>query len=50
MIKEKVDKFFNENLVYEDNMDYYINSAIDFIEWYDKFFDEISKEIDFLWC
>ena len=46
MIKEKVDEFFSENLVYEDNMDYYINSAIDFIEEYDELFNRISKEID----
>ena len=46
MIKEKVDEFFSENLVYEDNTDYYINSAIDFIEEYDKLFNEINKEID----
>lgn len=46
MIKEKVDEFFIEDLVNKDNMDYFINSAIDFIEEYDKLFSEISKEID----
>ena len=46
MIKEKVNQFFGENLVHEDNMDYYINSAIDFIEEYDELFNRISKEID----
>lgn len=46
MIKEKVDEFFIEDLVDKDNMDYFINSAIDFIEEYDKLFSEISKEID----
>ena len=46
MIKEKVDEFFSENLVHEENIDYYINSAIDFIEEYDELFNRISKEID----
>lgn len=46
MIKEKVDKFFSEDLVDEKNMGYFINYAMDFIEEYDKLFNEISKEID----
>lgn len=46
MIKEKVEEFFYEDLVDENNMDYFINYAMDFIEEYDKLFNEISKEIE----
>lgn len=46
MIKEKINEFFSENLVYEDNMDHFINSAMDFVEEYDKLFNEINKETD----
>ena len=46
MIKEKVDKFFEENLVYKDNMDYFINNAIEFVQEYDELFNEISKKMD----
>ena len=44
MIKAKVNEFFNDNLVNEDNIDYFINSAMDFVEEYDKLFKEVSKE------
>ena len=46
MIKEKVDEFFSENLVNENNMDYFINKAMDFAQEYDELFNEISEETD----
>lgn len=46
MIKEKVDEFFSENLVNENNMDYFINKAMDFVQEYDELFNEISEETD----
>lgn len=46
MIKEKVDEFFNENLVNENNMDYFIDKAMDFVQEYDELFNEISEETD----
>lgn len=46
MIKEKIQEFFYENIVDEENMDYSINNAMDFIEEYDKLFNLISKETE----
>ena len=45
-IKEKIDEFFEDNLVDKDTMDNFINNAIDFVQEYDELFDEISKEAD----
>ena len=44
MIKEKIQEFFYENIVDEENMDYSINNAMDFIEEYDELFNLISKD------
>lgn len=46
MIKEKIQEFFYENIVDEENMDYSINNAMDFIEEYDELFNLISKETE----
>lgn len=46
MIKEKIDEFFYENIIDEENMDYSINNAMDFIEEYDELFNLISKETE----
>ena len=46
MIKEKVEKFFEKDIVNDDNMDKYINEAMDFIQEYDELFDEIEKKQD----
>ena len=46
MIKEKVEKFFEKDIVNDDNMDKYINEAMDFIQEYDELFEKIEKEQD----
>lgn len=46
MIKEKVEEFFKEDLVYKDTMDYYINNAMDFVQEYDELFNELNNELD----
>ena len=46
MIKEKVEGFFKEDLVYKDTMDYYINNAMDFVQEYDELFNELNNELD----
>lgn len=46
MLKEKVDEFFTEDLVHEDDVDYFINNAMDFVQEYEELFNEISKESD----
>lgn len=46
MIKEKVDEFFEKDIVNDDNMDKYVNEAMDFIQEYDELFEEIEKEQD----
>ena len=46
MIKEKIQEFFYKNIVDEENMDYSINNAMDFIEEYDELFNLISKETE----
>ena len=46
MIKEKIQEFFYENIVYEKNIDNSINNAMDFIEEYDELFNLISKETE----
>ena len=38
MIKEKVDEFFEKDIVNDDNMDKYVNEAMDFIQEYDELF------------
>lgn len=44
MIKEKVDKFFSENLVKENMIDNLILEAMDFIEKYDELFTKVKEE------
>lgn len=46
MIKEKIDEFFEKDLVDKDTIDYFINDAMDFVQEYDELFSEISKELD----
>ena len=46
MIKEKIDEFFEKDLVEKDTIDYFINDAMDFVQEYDELFSEISKELD----
>lgn len=46
MIKEKVEEFFNDDLVYENNINGFMIDAMDFIEEYDDLFSELSKESD----
>ena len=46
MIKEKVEKFFEKDIVNDYNMDKYINEAMDFIQEYDELFEKIEKEQD----
>lgn len=46
MIKEKVEEFFKEDLVYKDTMDYYINNAMDFVQEYDELFNELNNKLD----
>lgn len=44
MIKEKVDNFFSEDLVYESDMNNLMIEAMDFIEEYDELFTKVSEE------
>lgn len=46
MIKEKINEFFQDDLVNEVDMDYFINNAVDFVQEYDELFSGISKESD----
>ena len=45
-IKEKINQYFENDLVNEQNMDNYIEQAISFIKEYDELFDKISKETE----
>lgn len=45
-IKEKINQYFENDLVNEQNMDNYIEQAISFIEEYDELFDKINKETE----
>lgn len=44
IIKEKVDKFFNKDLVKENMIDNLIIQAMDFIEEYDELFTKVKEE------
>ena len=46
MIKEKVEEFFSEDLVYESDMDSLMLYAMDFIEEYDKLFTKVNEDYD----
>lgn len=46
MIKEKVEEFFSEDLVYESDMDTLMLDAMDFIEEYDELFTKVAEEND----
>jgi len=44
MIKEKVDEFFSEDLVYESDMNNLMIDAMDFIEEYDELFTKVNED------
>lgn len=46
MIKEKVEEFFSEDLVYESDMDNLMIDAMDFIEEYDELFTKVNEDND----
>ena len=46
MIKEKVEEFFSEDLVYESDMDSLMLYAMDFIEEYDELFTKVNEDYD----
>ncbi len=46
LIKEKVESYFCEDLVEEDDVDTLINEGMDFIEEYDDLFNQIQEEYD----
>lgn len=46
MIKEKVEEFFSEDLVYESDMDNLMLDAMDFIEEYEELFTKVNEEND----
>ena len=46
MIKEKVEEFFSEDLVYESDIDSLILDAMDFIEEYDELFNKVKEKND----
>lgn len=46
MIKEKVEEFFSEDLVYESDMDNLMIDAMDFIEEYDELLTKVNEEND----
>lgn len=46
MVKEKVEEFFSQDLVYESDMDNLILEAIDFIKEYDELFIKVNEDND----